>query len=360
MDCNQLELSIIIPVYNMEQYVGRCLDSVVEALRNMGKVVEVLIINDGSTDSSEEIIKKYCNEYSYMKLYNKKNGGLSDVKNYGLERAKGRYVIFLDSDDYIEPEMYESMLEKAKKENADIVVCDIQLTYDDKSKNIVWPCTVNSRSGIFEQVIDMTMMPASWNKMVRRELYSGITFPVGKNNEDIAVTPIILAKAKKISVINRPFYKYYQRIGSIQNSNFSEKRFVILDTAKICMERLKEVDLNKHEAIKGSVYLHQVLSLAMYPIRREKIISRYKLLKKYMFRIESLFPDIWENKEIEEFVHWDTPWVQLSRRISIFLLKRKQYLIVSVFWSPCNILYDCSLYVTKKAMLLKEKIRRKE
>lgn len=356
MGYKKVKLSIIIPVYNMELYLVRCLDSVMAAVENLDETVEVLVINDGSTDNSEKIIEGYRKKYTYMKLFNKKNGGLSDVKNYGLERAKGEYVIFLDSDDYVSPEIYSLMLEKIKEDNSDIVVCDIQLTYDEVKKNTVCPCAVPSRKGIFAQVIDIPMMPASWNKVVRRELYEGLTFPVGKNNEDVAVTPILLARAKKISIVNFPLYKYYQRSGSIQNSTFNEKRFVILDTAQICVERLKKepFEEEKKELIKGSVYLHQVLSLAMYPIRRERLKSRYRLLKKYMLRVEELFPDIWDNFEVKEFVHWDNLMVQVSRRISVYLLRKKKYFLTSLFWTPCNIFYDLAFKMYEKIILLRK------
>lgn len=337
MDYKNVELSIIIPVYNMEQYLRRCLNSVIKAVENLQDTVEVLIINDGSKDSSPKIIKEYCEKYSCMKQYDKVNGGLSDVKNYGLERAKGNYVIFLDSDDYVEPEMYAVMLAKLKKEKADVVVCDIELVYDKPEKNVVCPCNVVSRDGAFDQIIDMNMMPASWNKIVKRELYEGLTFPVGKNNEDVAVTPIVLGRAKKIAIVNRPFYKYYQRSGSIQNSVFDERRFVILDTSKICMERIKELDKEKQDRIKGSVYLHQVLSLALFLIRREKFKNRYIMLKKYMSRVEKELPDIWDNFEIKEFLTWDRKLIRIYRRISVFLMKNKLYLLLSLFWSMCNI-----------------------
>lgn len=349
MGCSEMKLSIIIPVYNMQAYLERCLDSVVAALDGLKYTAEVLIINDGSTDRSAQIIAEYCEKYSYMHQYDKKNGGLSDVKNYGLERATGEYVIFLDSDDYVDPEMYKSMMDRLEEEQADVVVCDLEMTFDDPTLNEIHPCTVSSREDIFAQVIDMTMMPASWNKIVCRELYHGLTFPVGKNNEDVAVTPIVLARAKKIAVVNKPFYKYYQRTGSIQNSSFNEKRFVILETGYLCTERIKKehMDSRKEELIKGSVYLHQVLSLALYPIRREKLQKRYPMLKKYMLRLEELFPDLWDNFEIKEFVHWDTPMIQLSRRISVFLLKKKLYLLLSLFWTPCNILYDLEVKIIK-------------
>lgn len=311
-----------------------------EATKELKDRVEVLIINDGSTDDSPEIIKEYSELFSYFKPFHKENGGLSDVKNYGLQRALGEYVIYLDSDDYIDPRMYMAMLQKIEEEQADIVVCDVELVYDDPNRNVIHSCTVESRDTVFNKVIDMTMMTASWNKIVKKELYNGLEFPVGKNNEDVAVTPIVLAKAKKIAVVHEAFYKYYQREGSIQNSQFSEKRFVILETAKLCMERMDNIDADKIERIKGSVYLHQVLALPMYPIRREKFANRYKMLKGYMAIVEEYFPDIWSCFEVKEFLTWDTKWVQISRRISIFLLRKRLYLLLSLYWTPCNIWYD--------------------
>lgn len=340
LGCNNIQLSIIIPVYNTSLYLRRCLDSVLEATKDIQDEVEVLIINDGSTDNSPEIIKEYSSRCPYFVAYDKSNGGLSDVKNFGLKRASGEYVIFLDSDDYIDSKMYSTMLKKAVRTQSDVVVCDIELVYDDSKKNVIHSCTVDFRDTMFDKVIDMTMMPASWNKMVKRDLYNGLEFPVGKNNEDVAVTPIVLAKAKNIVVVHEAFYKYYQREGSIQNSRFDERRFVILETAKICMERLDGVEIEKVQHIKGSVYLHQVLALPMYPIRREKIKNRYRMLKKYMGIVNEYFQDIWTCDEIHEFLSWDTKWVQISRRISIFLLKRKLYLLLSIYWTPCNLLYD--------------------
>ena len=151
----------------------------------------------------------------------------------------------------------------------------------------------------------MSMMPASWNKIIRRELYDGMQFPVGINNEDVAVTPIVLARAKKISVINKPYYNYYQREGSIQNSEFSEKRFVILNTVKMCIDQFNKIDPVKAEKIKGSLYMHQVLSMALYPIRKQKFKLRYHLLKKYMEKVRMDFPDLWENQEIKESLQWE-------------------------------------------------------
>ena len=337
MDCRDIKLSIIIPIYNTEPFLRKCLNSVVTAVDGIEKIVEVLIINDGSPDNSAVIIEEFCGKYHWMQQFTKTNGGLSDVKNYGLERAHGEYIIFLDSDDYVDPDMYRDMLCVAKEKDADVVVCDIRLTYDDETKNTIWPCAIESRSGAFAQVMDMSMMPASWNKIVKRELYKGLSFPVGLNNEDVAVTPIVLARAKKIEIIRKPYYNYYQRAGSIQNSQFNEKRFVILKTSQMCIERMSEICAEKQEIIKGSVYLHQVLSMAFYPIRYEKFTNRYRLLKIYMRQVNEMFPDIWDNYEVKEFQTWEGLHMQLYRKVSCRLLKYRCYFFTSIFWALCNL-----------------------
>lgn len=348
MDCNDVKLSVIVPVYNTSAYLEKCLNSIVDAVSIVKEKIEVLIINDGSTDDSQKLIDRFCEEYpQYFIGFCKENGGLSDVKNYGLQRAHGEYIIFLDSDDYIDKNMYLEMLKVADREAADVVVCDIKLVYDDPARNEVRPCAIKSRQDTFSQVIDMSMMPASWNKLVKKNLYEGLTFPVGKNNEDVAVTPIVLGRAEKICIIEKPFYNYYQRTGSIQNSSFNEKRFVILETAKLCDERVEELEKGKQEKIRGSVYLHQVLALPFYPIREEKFSRRYPLLKKYMQRVYELFPHIWENFEIQEFLTWENRYVRFYRRASVSLLKKRQYCLTAVFWTFINMSFGLYLKVRK-------------
>ena len=116
------KISIIVPVYNVEKYIERCLKSLVnQTLQD----IEIIIVNDGSQDKSEEIIEKYVKEnHNKIKYYEKSNGGLSSARNYGIEYATGEYIAFLDSDDYVETNMYEEMYNLAKKENADMVECD--------------------------------------------------------------------------------------------------------------------------------------------------------------------------------------------------------------------------------------------
>lgn len=339
MDCN-IKLSIIVPIYNTANYLPRCLDSVLAAAKQTEASVEILLINDGSTDRSGEIVKEYCEKYpQWFRAFHKENGGLSDVKNYGLRLAEGEYVIFLDSDDYVETEMYRAMLAAAEKEQADVVACDVRLVYEDGRKDRVWACSFEAREDAFSKVIDTPIMASSCNKLVKRNLYDGLEFPKGLNNEDVAVTPVVLGRAHRICILDQPYYNYYQRNGSIQNTNFNEKRFLIVETAQKCIRELDGIALSRQEKIKGSLYCHQILAIALWPIREQPFLQRWKYLRKYMQRVNEMFTDLWENPEVQESLSWDGKKMYFYRKISYALMKRRCYLATAVFWSFCNVIY---------------------
>ena len=291
-------LSIIIPVYNVEPYIEKCLKSI---FKDLPIKTEVIIINDGSPDNSEEIILRYKEKYNQIRYIKKPNGGLSSVKNRGLKEAKGKYIIFLDSDDYVSCNMYSTMLKKAIDTNSDIVLCDVLMTYEDGS---VRYCSMLNydRKDFTMSILDGPLMPSSWSKMVKRELYDGLTFPEGKNNEDVAVSPIIISNSKKTTHIASPFYKYVQRSGSIQNSGFSDKRFVIFETTKLCLERAKKLSKNAYEKIEGAIIPHQILSLLIFSIDGIKDNDeRINAIEKFCQSYNSLGVNN-DNKYIKEYI----------------------------------------------------------
>ncbi len=291
-------LSIIVPVYNTEKYLRKCLDSFISTLPIK---TEVIIVNDGSPDNSQKIIEEYASKYSQIRAFKKKNGGLSSAKNYGLKEAKGKYVIYLDSDDYVSANMYQTMLKKAIETDADIVYCDLFEVFEKTGEKLFISMTNYDRKDPFMQVVDTPMMAGSNSKLVRKSLYGNIQYPEGKNNEDVAVSPILFAKSKKIEKVDSPFYYYLQREGSIQNSGFSEKRFVIFDTAHICFEALQEMKFKKIEGIKGSIYTHQILGLLLFLIPHEKRQSRLKFISLFCERLEE-FEDFSTNPYVLEYM----------------------------------------------------------
>ncbi|HIT10893.1 MAG TPA: glycosyltransferase [Candidatus Onthousia faecigallinarum] len=294
---DEVLLSIIIPVYNTEPYLRKCLDSVVCSLPLR---TEVIIVNDGSPDNSEEIIKEYCKKFSQIRAFKKKNGGLSSAKNFGLKEAKGKYIIYLDSDDYVSPNMYQTMLKLAIEQEADIVYCDIFEVFDDGSR-IFMSMTNYDRKDPFMQIVDTPLMASSANKMLKKSLYGDLLYPEGKTNEDVAISPVLYLRAKKIVKADSPFYFYYQRSGSIQNSSFSSKRFVIFDTAKICFDHIKGCDPKKEKEIKGSIYTHQILGLLLFLIPHEKRKKRLKLISIFCEKLQT-FDDFATNRYVLEYM----------------------------------------------------------
>lgn len=218
------KVSLIIPVYNVENYIEKCLDS---AINQTLKDMEIIIVNDGSKDSSKEKIEKYLKKYPSIKYLEKENGGLSDARNYGMQYATGEYVAFLDSDDYVEKTMYEEMYNVAQKDNADMVECDFIWEYPDKRKEDVG-IIYNSKKEMIEKA-----RVVAWNKLIKRELIEriGIRFPVGLRYEDVEFFYKLVPYLDKISFVKKCFIHYVQRDNSIANTqNIRTKEiFKVLD-----------------------------------------------------------------------------------------------------------------------------------
>ncbi|AIQ49629.1 hypothetical protein R70723_29940 [Paenibacillus sp. FSL R7-0273] len=345
MDYNKT-LSVIIPVYNTERYLKRCLDSALAALPDNS---EILIVNDGSPDQSEKIAMEYFEEFpEIIRYFYKTNGGLSDAKNYGLNHAEGEYIIFLDSDDYIDPDMYNEILNEMKQSGAQLGICDIDCEYETDGSSVISHCYNPNRGSVFFQIIDTPLVAASWNKIIHRSLFNGLDYPTGLNNEDVAVTPIILARANHCVIVKKPMYKYVQRPGSIQNSKFSNKRFVIIETTNIAIERAAELPIHIQRQIKGSLYIHQILGVALYPIRNQQFFKRYSMIKEYMRKVNSCFDDFFQNRYVLDNGLMDNRKHRIFKRLSVILLKRKLYLATSIFFEFINVAEKINAQMVKK------------
>lgn len=330
-------LSVIVPVYGTERYITKCLDSAL--LATNGLDAEIIIVNDGTKDAAGKIAQKYALEYSRkIRYFEKKNGGLADTKNYGLSRAEGIFVTFLDSDDYVDVEIYRDMLWAAEQENADCVVCDMIRENEDKSWVMYDHCAALSRDDMYQKFIDTSLMASSCNKIMRRTLLEGLQFPVGMNNEDITVTPIAMGRSARIAYVPKGMYHYVQRENSIQNVKFSEKRFVVVDAVRLALERAADMPQSRQEQLKGSLYVFQILAVALYLIREEAFFDRYYLIKAYIRRVNEILPDFFQNKEVWEYTAWGNRKNNLFRKISVFLLEKKMFLVCSVFWQVVNFL----------------------
>ncbi len=213
------KLSVIIPVYNTENYLSKCFDSV---LNQTFKDFEIIVVNDGSTDQSQTIINDYVANDNRFKSVVKINGGLSDARNVGIEMAKGEYLAFIDSDDYIDAKMFEEMIALAELHQSQIVLCDLVKVDENGTEFRDLPQSPQLPSKIIlkdDFTLFGEMSCFACNKIYRKELFTNHRFLKGIHFEDIELIPKLVLDSTIISKINQPFYKYFERQNSISKSH---------------------------------------------------------------------------------------------------------------------------------------------
>ncbi|HCT63561.1 MAG TPA: glycosyl transferase family 2 [Erysipelotrichaceae bacterium] len=209
----QRTISIIVPIYNVEAYLEKCLKSI---FNQTFQSFELILVNDGSTDSSATIAKEMIKNFSNARLIEQANAGLSAARNTGLEHANGKYVAFVDSDDTIDEMMIEKLYNRAIQTDSDIVACDMLYVYDDRREF--------SSGGDFDSFSIETrpellgINNSACNKLYKTTLFSDVRFPIGLWYEDLATIPILYFKANRVSKVDEPLYFYYQRSTSIAHS----------------------------------------------------------------------------------------------------------------------------------------------
>ncbi len=207
------KLSVIIPCYNVQEYLSKCIDSVID---NELNDIEIILVNDGSKDDTLKIIKEYKKKYKdIIKVVDQENQGLSMARNAGIEVSTGEYITFLDSDDYVDSKMYSSMLEKAYENNFDLVVCGVKMLYPDHELNVSSGVVKDCNSK--EEVKDVmyNFYPAACNKIYKREVIGDLRFKKGVWFEDVEFMYRLLPHVKSIGIVNEYYYYYLQREGSI-------------------------------------------------------------------------------------------------------------------------------------------------
>ena len=227
---NKSLISIIVPVFNVENHLDKCLNSLVNQSL---KQIEILIVNDGSPDNSQTIIDHYVTKYpKLVKSFAKPNGGLGSARNFGLQQSKGEYIGFIDSDDYVKTDMFEKLYRKALKEDADLVIGEFEIV-DEHGNNLGFT-SITKHDDISNKDKTYALKYArneAFNKLYHNSLFTehNITFPSGWF-EDYPTTALLIEVANKIAYVEDPLMYYVQRDSSImgQTRMFSEKYFDIL------------------------------------------------------------------------------------------------------------------------------------
>ena len=226
MDSKEL-ISVIVPVYNVRSYLEKCFESVAgQSYRNL----EIILVDDGSTDGSGELCEELARKDSRVRVVHKKNGGLGSARNAGIDAARGEILSFVDSDDWIEPGMYDTLTEIMHRENAQIIACGIKKVsetgevsyYQD---NLEERRVYTKEEALMELPKNERLSNSMCNKLFRRETIQGLHINEQIFYEDNPFTPQCFARAEKIAYTAEPFYCYFERTGSISRKRFSVREF---------------------------------------------------------------------------------------------------------------------------------------
>ena len=223
-----IQISVIVAAYNIEKYLARCLDSICsQTYHNL----EIFVVDDGSTDKTPQICDEYAAKDERIRVIHQNNMGLSGARNSALKEASGEYIGYVDGDDYIEPDMYENMLDACLQNDAQLAICSYRQIGSEKEKNLFsgkrYPLTREEALEIY--ICDNKpyhIYNAVWSKLFRRDIVKDVLFPVGHKSEDIPYTTKALINAQRCVFLDSPYYNYViDREDSIMNQNIHERRF---------------------------------------------------------------------------------------------------------------------------------------
>ncbi|SES35193.1 hypothetical protein SAMN04487884_1322 [Butyrivibrio fibrisolvens] len=295
MNNTNVKVSIIVPIYNVENYLEKCLDSLTGQSLND---IEILAVNDGSTDSSLDILERYAQKDSRIVVLNKQNGGLSDARNYAFPYIHGEYVGFIDSDDYIDLEMYETMYKRAIETSADIVECNLHHTFDD------YEDTEIGRHIHDKEELIMNGRSVVWNKIYKTSwlLETGVRFPKGLIYEDVNFYCKIVPFLTRIEYVEEPFVHYVQRGTSINNFQ-TLKTMQIFDILDDIYAFYKEKGfMDEYKDALEFLYTRILLCSSLSRMSRIKDPSdRKKAISANWDKLVSTFPNWKSGKYLKEY-----------------------------------------------------------
>lgn len=274
-------ISVIIPVYNMEKYLYRCMESII----NQTYVnLEIILVDDGSTDLSSKMCDEYVLRDNRIKVLHQKNGGLSNARNAGLEVATGKYITFLDSDDYVNVEYVDYLYQLIEQYDSDISICGMKRfeeecqEEDDESENLIK--VYGNIEALEILCYQKGIANSAWGKLYKKDLFKEIRYPEGMLYEDLAVIYKLLYKADKVVQGNKKYYYYMQRRDSIMHQKFSEKS---MDRIKVSSELLDFVRKSCPEILDAAYtrfFISNIQVLREIPYKDGQYQEELSILKK--------------------------------------------------------------------------------
>lgn len=321
------KVSIIVPIYNVEEYLPKCIES---CLAQTFTDFELILVNDGSKDNGLAICHEYEKKDTRIQVLDKPNGGLSDARNAGMKIATSPYIYFLDSDDFIEPTLIEKCVKRLEETNADMVIFDVyQYFMKTNTKEIIRNgyannlcVSVNDEPEVLTKVLN-----AAWNKMYKLSLFkdNNIEYPVGYYYEDLGTTYKLMLKANKICFINEPLYDYLaDRPGNI-TQQFNQKTYHIIDMANEIVEYYKKE--NEFDKYKNELMFITGVNI-MECLKKTRNINDEKAVNQFIddcfSYIHKTFPEFPKCKY--EICRQKNDWIYANPKILKLYLKVRKYL----------------------------------
>lgn len=273
-------ISVIVPVYKVEKYLQRCVDSIrAQTYRNL----EIILVDDGSPDDCGTLCDRFAVQDERIRVIHKENGGLSSARNAGIDIARGEYLGFVDSDDWIEHTMYETLLAAALRENVKLV-CGGRYDFSERTgERTVGLCPkreeVISGEELTRRIFTWNGLDsAAWDKLYHRSLFASIRYPLGRINEDIPTTYRLALLAGKAAMVAVPVYNYLHRAGSITTASVSEKNFHLTENTALVYDHI----CREYPALKPEARYLRVWTLAHLIQRLEKAGQEQVHREKYL------------------------------------------------------------------------------
>lgn len=287
MKINNLLISIIVPAYNIKEYLPRCLDSI---LNQTYKNLEIIVVSDGSTDGTNEIITEYSTKDSRIVPIFKNNSGVSDTRNIGLDMAHGDYIGFVDGDDYIEQEMYETLLKNAIENDADISHCGYQMVFPSRTDyyyNTGKFIIQNNKKGIIDIITGKYIEPGTCNKLYKSKCIKDVRMPTHiRNNEDFLFNYYAFKNSYKSVFIDIPFYHYILRKNSATTSSINEHK--LYDPLKVIETIFEDCCINYDNEIQALAYKRYTNTL----IRLFRTLQKFKINDKKSYSYKEKYKNV--------------------------------------------------------------------
>lgn len=244
---NEPTVSVVVAIYNVSDYLKKCVDSILDQTYDK---LEIILVDDGSTDNSGEICDDYEKADNRVLALHKTNGGLSDARNAGIKKSTGEYITFIDGDDYIDRDYIETLIDSIRKYDSDISIVGHKIKYPKNiyekraSKSEVFSPEDALREILYDREIDLS----AWGKLYKTSLFNGVRYPKGRLFEDSATTYLLFDKAKKISVAPKSKYNYIIRSTSITNTGFNSKKYDLIAST----QEMTDFIINKYPNLKSA------------------------------------------------------------------------------------------------------------